>query len=165
MWSRALPPLRDFLETERSERRALRSLSGVLPDNRAHVAQNRSAAPAHRETVTSCYAPQREAAGPQAFEWMRRFEYRSERVNRAGVSDRGAGEKEQVLEHPDDLRPRLNADRRRQFGQPGRMLALVCECADSECRSTVLISAEEYDSVRPDLVLYPGHEGLGRHKL
>lgn len=76
-----------------------------------------------------------------------------------------AGEKEQVLEHPDDLRPRLNADRRRQFGQSGRMLALVCECGESECRNTVLISAEEYDSIRPHLVLYPGHEGPGQHKL
>ena len=76
----------------------------------------------------------------------------------AGVGDREAGEKEHVLEHPDDLRPRLNADRRRHFGQPGRMLALVCECADPECHNTVLISAEDYDSIRPALVLYPGHE-------
>ena len=45
------------------------------------------------------------------------------------------------------------------------MLALVCECADSECRNTVLISAEEYDSTRPDLVLYPGHEAPGRHEF
>ena len=69
------------------------------------------------------------------------------------------------MEHPDDLRPSLNADRRRQFGRPGRMLALVCECVDPECRNTVLISSDDYDSIRPDLVLYPGHGGPGGASL
>jgi len=61
------------------------------------------------------------------------------------------------MDEPNDLRPRLNADRRRQFGTAGRMLALVCECADPECRRTVLLSPEEYDALRPGLVLHADH--------
>lgn len=63
------------------------------------------------------------------------------------------------MEHPSDLRPDINADRRRHFGSTGRMLALVCECADPDCRNTVLVSTDEYDTIRPALVLFPGHEG------
>ena len=63
------------------------------------------------------------------------------------------------MDHPNEIRPMMNADRRRQFGQPGRMLALVCECVDPDCRNTVLISTEDYDAIRPGPVLDPDHAG------
>ena len=56
-----------------------------------------------------------------------------------------------------DLRQAMNADRRRQFGSSGRSLALMCECADAECRRTVVLSPEEYDAVRPAPILHPEH--------
>lgn len=62
-----------------------------------------------------------------------------------------------MAEDLSDPRPVLNADRRRVFGAAGRQLALVCECADGECRRTILMTPEEYDALRPQLVLHPGH--------
>ena len=56
-----------------------------------------------------------------------------------------------------DSRPHMNDDRRRRFGTGGRVLALVCECGDPSCRRTVLLTAEEYDAVRPGPVLHPEH--------
>jgi hypothetical protein len=56
-----------------------------------------------------------------------------------------------------DLREVMNADRRRQFGGSGRLLALMCECADAECRRTVMLSPEEYDALRPAPILHPEH--------
>jgi hypothetical protein len=52
----------------------------------------------------------------------------------------------------------LNDDRRRRFGTPERMLALLCECADPTCHRTVLVSAEDYDRLRPGPILHPDHE-------
>jgi hypothetical protein len=63
-----------------------------------------------------------------------------------------------VVEAQEALRYRLNDDRRRRFGTPERMLALLCECADPLCHRTVLVSAEEYDRLRPGPVLHPEHE-------
>lgn len=57
----------------------------------------------------------------------------------------------------DQLLRRLNDDRRERFGQPERMLALICECADPSCRRTVLMTADEYDRRRPGLILHPSH--------
>jgi hypothetical protein len=62
------------------------------------------------------------------------------------------------LEAHEDLRPQLNADRRRRFGEAGRTLALLCECGELECRRTVLLTAEEYDAVRPGPILHPDHK-------
>ena len=56
-----------------------------------------------------------------------------------------------------DLRPRLNADRRRQFGTSGRTLALLCECGDPACHRTVLLSPEQYDALRPGVVIHADH--------
>jgi len=53
----------------------------------------------------------------------------------------------------DQLRPQLNDDRRRRFGPTGRMLALVCECNDPLCHRTVVLTAEEYDALRPGPVI------------
>jgi hypothetical protein len=58
----------------------------------------------------------------------------------------------------DELRLRLNADRRRRFGPSGRALALLCECRDPGCHRTVLLTTEEYDRLRPEPVLHPSHE-------
>jgi hypothetical protein len=59
-----------------------------------------------------------------------------------------------------DLRLAMNADRRKRFGTDGRTLALLCECADAECRRTVLISPAEYDALRPGLLLHPDHHAV-----
>jgi hypothetical protein len=52
---------------------------------------------------------------------------------------------------------RLNEDRRRRFGQAERRLALVCECGEADCRRTVVVSVEDYDALRPGLILHPAH--------
>lgn len=51
----------------------------------------------------------------------------------------------------------MNEHRRRLFGDAGRSLALICECADPECRETVLLTVEEYDARRPEPILHPAH--------
>ena len=55
-----------------------------------------------------------------------------------------------------ELRQSLNADRRRRFGDSGRPLALVCECGNSTCHRTVLMTPKQYDA-QPGPILYPGH--------
>jgi len=54
-------------------------------------------------------------------------------------------------------RERLNDDRRRQFGETGRSLALLCECGDEECYRTVTLSVTEFDAARPEPILHPAH--------
>lgn len=68
-----------------------------------------------------------------------------------------------VRRYGETLRETLNADRRRRFGERNRMLALVCECGDRRCARTVVLSVEEYDAKRPDLILHPEHarDGAG----
>jgi hypothetical protein len=56
-----------------------------------------------------------------------------------------------------DLRPKLNADRRRQFGETGRTLALLCECGDADCHRTVLLTATAYDALAGGPVIHPEH--------
>ena len=64
------------------------------------------------------------------------------------------------MDGTDDLRQRMNADRRRRFGTPGRTLALLCECGDPSCHRTVLLSAAEYDARRPGAIVHPEHRVL-----
>ena len=54
-------------------------------------------------------------------------------------------------------RQRINADRRRRFGAANRVLALLCECGEIDCRRTVLLTADEYDARLPATVLHPEH--------
>jgi hypothetical protein len=54
-------------------------------------------------------------------------------------------------------RRQFNDGRKRLFGTPGRVIAFVCECADSNCRNTVLLTAVEYDARRPGLIIDPRH--------
>jgi len=61
------------------------------------------------------------------------------------------------VEGATDLREQLNDDRRRRFGSPGRTLALLCECGASDCHRTVLLSAEDYDRIRPAPIVHPDH--------
>ena len=51
----------------------------------------------------------------------------------------------------------MNEHRRRLFGDAGRPLALLCECEDSDCRETILLTVKEYDELRPERVLHPLH--------
>jgi hypothetical protein len=53
------------------------------------------------------------------------------------------------------LRRAMNADRCRLFGETGRQLALICECGDPSCHKTVVLSAEEYDSMAT--IIHPDH--------
>jgi len=57
-----------------------------------------------------------------------------------------------------ELRRALNADRRRRFGEPGRLIAFVCECGDPTCRRTVVLTPEEYDANRLGPILHSEHE-------
>ena len=61
------------------------------------------------------------------------------------------------MDQPDDLRQRMNVDRRRRFGSAGRTLALLCECGDPDCHRTVLLSVEDYDARRPAPIVHPEH--------
>ena len=67
------------------------------------------------------------------------------------------------MEAHEDRRSQLNADRRRRFGETGRMLALLCECVDTNCHKTVVLSADEYDAARPGPILHPDHEPPQAH--
>ena len=62
-----------------------------------------------------------------------------------------------MTEPSNNMAARLNEDRRRRFGTSGRPLALVCECGDRDCLRTVLLSPDEYDTLRPAAVLHPEH--------
>jgi hypothetical protein len=50
-----------------------------------------------------------------------------------------------------------NADRRRECGDTGQMLALMCECGDPRCHATVLMTVEEYDAHGGEPILHPSH--------
>jgi hypothetical protein len=54
-------------------------------------------------------------------------------------------------------RQQLNDDRRRQFGDTGRSLALLCECGDEECYRTVMLSVAEFDAARPEPIVHQAH--------
>ena len=56
-------------------------------------------------------------------------------------------------------RLRMNEDRFRVFHDLNREIAFICECADPECHRTVVLTPDEYESIRPDLVLHPTHQG------
>ena len=53
---------------------------------------------------------------------------------------------DQYLQTHRELRRALNADRRQQFGDSGRLLALICECGDPLCHATILMSARAFDA-------------------
>jgi hypothetical protein len=57
--------------------------------------------------------------------------------------------------HP---RRRFNEDRKRVFGGSERLIAFICECSNSECHDSVLLTETEYDLLRPGLVVRDGHE-------
>ena len=57
-----------------------------------------------------------------------------------------------TMEAHEDLRPELNADRRRRFGATGRTLALLCECGKADCRRAVLLTPAEYEKRRAHYV-------------
>jgi hypothetical protein len=79
------------------------------------------------------------------------------RGSQAGELRAEIGVAEVEVEGATDLREQMNEDRRRRFGSPGRTLALLCECGDTDCHRTVLLSAEDYDAVRPAPVVHPDH--------
>jgi hypothetical protein len=62
-----------------------------------------------------------------------------------------------VPEVPVEVRRQMNDDRRRRFGQEGRVIALLCECSDPTCLLTVLLPADEYDAIRPEIILADAH--------
>lgn len=65
-----------------------------------------------------------------------------------------------------ELRQVLNADRRRRFGSdPGRVLALVCECGQTGRHRTVLMTQAEYDDAQPGVILHPVHDDAYRPTL
>lgn len=37
-------------------------------------------------------------------------------------------------------------------------MALLCECGEADCHRSVLVSAAEYDRLRPGPILHPDHE-------
>jgi hypothetical protein len=58
-------------------------------------------------------------------------------------------------------RKQANDLRRDTFGtQPDRMIVFVCECDDAGCREAVLLTAADYDAVRPAPVVRAEHARL-----
>jgi hypothetical protein len=55
-------------------------------------------------------------------------------------------------------RKAFNDDRRRVFSASARPIAFVCECADPECRSSVVLTRAEYDEAREGPIVASGHE-------
>ena len=51
----------------------------------------------------------------------------------------------------------MNDDRVRNFSEPDREIAFVCECTDPTCRRTVVLTAAQYEALRPGLVLHDSH--------
>lgn len=51
----------------------------------------------------------------------------------------------------------MNDDRRRKFDEEGRAIAFVCECADGDCRTTVPLTAAEFDVRRPGPIVDASH--------
>lgn len=58
-------------------------------------------------------------------------------------------------------RQEANDLRIRQFGSAEK-IAFICECADEDCRRTVVLSPGVFFSRREqgELILFPGHEPL-----
>jgi hypothetical protein len=55
-------------------------------------------------------------------------------------------------------RRQSNDLRRETFGtQPGRVIVFVCECDDAGCREAVLLTAADYDAVRPARIVRAEH--------
>ena len=59
-----------------------------------------------------------------------------------------------------EARHLINRDRLRLFAEANRGIAFICECPDPECRRTVVLTAAEYESRRPALLLHPSHGDL-----
>jgi hypothetical protein len=55
-------------------------------------------------------------------------------------------------------RAKLNEHRRHVFGEDGRLVVFLCECVEPGCLASVPLTREEYDRVRPSVVLASGHE-------
>jgi hypothetical protein len=55
------------------------------------------------------------------------------------------------------LRREVNDDRRQLFGENGRLIVFVCECEGDHCRDSVLLSAEDFDAIRPGWVKLESH--------
>ena len=59
-----------------------------------------------------------------------------------------------------EARNLINRDRLRLFGDANRGIAFICECPDPECRRTIVLTAAEYESRQPELLLHPSHGDL-----
>lgn len=57
-------------------------------------------------------------------------------------------------------RKALNEHRRRLFGTETRTVVYVCECGDSSCLASVMMTSEQVESIRPGLLLADG-DGIG----
>jgi len=55
------------------------------------------------------------------------------------------------------LRREVNENRRQLFGGSGRLIVFVCECESEGCRNSVLLSAEDFDAIRPGWVKLDSH--------
>ncbi len=64
---------------------------------------------------------------------------------------------EGTMEPGAERRKAMNEHRRRLFGDAGRPLALLCECADPDCQETILLKVDEYDALRPGPIVHPAH--------
>jgi len=61
------------------------------------------------------------------------------------------------LRSDQELRREVNDNRRELFGANGRLIVFVCECEADGCRDSVLLSADDFDAIRPDAVKLESH--------
>ena len=64
-----------------------------------------------------------------------------------------------------ELREAMNADRRRRVGERGRVIMLVCECGDTRCHRTVVMTPEQYDAQRSEPILHESHRHTRAQEL
>ena len=56
-----------------------------------------------------------------------------------------------------DIRRRLNEHRLTLYADRDREIVFVCECADPDCRTGVMLTVRDYDKLRPEPILAEGH--------
>ena len=61
------------------------------------------------------------------------------------------------LRSDQELRREANDNRRQLFGANGRLIVFICECEGANCRDSVLLSADDFDAIRPDTVKLESH--------
>lgn len=57
----------------------------------------------------------------------------------------------------------MNEFRARVFGtEESRLIGFICECADPDCRRTIMLTLEDYRRARPGLLVHDDHRAFAQ---